>query len=77
MEGNHGSKKTGTAVVANPVRKVKHASEKEVQATSDAQLNQALIMLKGLQSQMPASHPKAAHHVSEAINNLTTALNIK
>ena len=53
------------------------AKLKEPQATSDAQLKQAIQMLTQIESQLGNTHPKARTSVQMAIQELNTALTIK
>ena len=82
LEGNHHHKKvSGTApvtapVIAKPAKPKQHAMH-EPQASSDAQLQEALQLLAASTTEINSKHPKAAANVAEAIQELNTALKIK
>jgi hypothetical protein len=77
LSGNHHHKKAQTTTPPVAKAKAKHPPMREAQATSDAQLSQALAILQGVQANLSASHPKAATNVTAAIAEINTALKIK
>lgn len=86
LEGNHHAKKAASGTPAAGASVVKAAaaapakgkgSMHESQQTSDAQLNQALKILHGVQGEVNAHHPKAGANVAAAIGHINAALKIK
>ena len=81
LAGNHHNKKAqpGSATKAALAKNssAKQPAVHESQASSDAQLRQAEMILQGIQGRMNTHHAKAAANVSAAISEISTALAIK
>jgi hypothetical protein len=71
-----GSTTTPASGTATP-QKARRSGPREPQGTSDAQLNQALAVLKSVQTELNGHHPRAAANVAAAIGQINTALSIK
>ena len=83
LTGPHQPKPSGSggapkgAVTANKPSKGSERSDKEPQANSDAQLQQAQSILQSALGEVNARNPKAAANVQAAIAEITTALSLK
>jgi hypothetical protein len=82
LTGPHQPKPSGSGgapkgVTANKPSKVSERSDKEPQANSDAQLQQAQSILQSALGEVNARNPKAATNVQAAIAEITTALSLK
>ena len=74
LEGKHHAKKVQTGRgprCRHQAPKVKQPAIHEAQASSDAQLRQALTILQGVQAELNSRHPKAAANVTAAIAKST------
>ncbi len=69
--------KKGAKTAAKKAANAKEPPVHEPQATSDAQLRQALDILKAALPRLEGKHPKAAANVTAAIAEIKTALAIK
>jgi len=65
------------AVAPPATAKARQPKMHEPQATSDAQLREALQILQGTLTQMKGKHPKATANLNTAVVEINTALGIK